>query len=304
MKVALIGLGQMGAPMARRLIDAGFDLSVHDVSESARAAFGERATSSPREAATDADIVMTMLPNGKIVHEVLLGDSGALSVAAPGAIVVDTSSSDAIGTRTLATELARRGFRLVDAPVSGGMGAVAEGKLTIMVGGDDEAAVERVRPLLDQLAARIIRVGPVGSGHAVKSINNVIAAAIIAITSEGFVTAERFGVDPNILLEVLNSSTGRSGVSETIFKTQMLPRHFKVGFALGLMSKDASTAEGLADALDVPAPVMAAVAAGWRDASAALGGGEDFSNYLRHVELTSGGKAITPGERAPAEQLS
>jgi 3-hydroxyisobutyrate dehydrogenase len=293
MKVAFIGLGQMGGPMSRRLIDAGFDVTVYDSSPHILADFGERGAESGAEAARDADVVVTMLPTGKIVRDVLLGSGSALDHVAQDAVILDMSSSDPLGTREIAGELAARGHALVDAPVSGGMGAAAEGKLTIMVGADQPSAIDRVMPILERLGGRIVRVGSAGSGHAVKAINNAIAATIIAATSEGFVVGERFGVDPHVLLDVINSSTGRSGVSETIFKSQMLPRSFKVGFQLGLMTKDVATAASLAAALEVDAPVMLSTAAGWRAASDAIGPTEDFSTYLKHVEQQSGGRPIS-----------
>lgn len=292
MKIAFIGLGQMGAPMARRLVDSE-PVRVFDQSEEASAAFGAAAAGSLAEAGAGAEVIITMLPNGAIVREALLGDGGALANAAAGAIVVDMSSSDATGTRALAADLAKRGIVLIDAPVSGGVAGAVDGKLTIMVGADDPAAVAGVTPLLERMGSRVILVGPAGAGHAVKAINNVIAAAIIAVTSEGTVIGERFGVDPLVLLDVINSSTGRSGVSETLFKGQMLPRKFAAGFALGLMAKDVGIAEALSQAQGGATPVIDATASSWRAARDALGATEDFSSFLKYVEQQNGGRPVT-----------
>lgn len=293
MRVGFIGVGQMGAPMARRLIDAGHSLRIFDVNADSRAAFGELAVSSPREAGRGAEVVITMLPHGEIVREVLTGEAGALADADEGVVALDTSSSDAIATRMLASELSARGVMLIDAPVSGGMGAVAAGKLTIMVGSESPAALSRVRPLLEALSSRLIEVGPSGAGHAAKALNNVIAATILAVTSEGVLAASRFGIAPNVMLDLLNASTGRSGVSETIFLSQILPRTFNVGFATGLMAKDTGIAANLARILEADTPLIDLAASQWAKAAQCLGSGSDFSNYLCFVEQCNGGAAIS-----------
>ncbi|PZO80375.1 NAD(P)-dependent oxidoreductase [Sphingomonas hankookensis] len=280
LRVAFIGLGNMGAPMARRLIAEGFALRAFDADPDVTATFGDAAAASAADAARDADVIVTMLPNGAIVRAAI----AAIGDLRPGSVLLDMSSADAAGTVRLGRELAARGVALVDSPVSGGVGLAAEGKLALMVGADDDGALARVQPLLDALGARMIRTGGLGTGHAAKAINNAIAAANIAIAAEGLVIADRFGLSPETLLEVVNSSTGRSGVSETIFKTQILTGAYRQGFALALMAKDVGLAGDLARDLGLHLPQLAATEAGWNGARDALEPGADFTAYHRHVK--------------------
>jgi 3-hydroxyisobutyrate dehydrogenase len=285
MKIGFIGLGMMGRPMAERLIANGFTVRVFDANPARAAEFGDAFAGSPAAAAAGADVIVTMLPNGDIVRDVLVGEGGALASAAGGAIVIDTSSSDAGGTVTLGAELAGRGIRLIDAPVSGGVPLAREGKLALMVGGaEDDALFETVRPVLDALGSRIVRVGGLGAGHAAKAINNAIAAAALAVTAEGLVMGEKFGIAPEVLLEVLNSSTGRSAVSESVFRTQILPRTYAQGFAMALMTKDVGLAESLRTRLCLELPMLEKTFAQWRAALAACAEGADFTAYHRFVE--------------------
>lgn len=284
MKVGFIGLGNMGAPMARRLLANGHDVKVFDTNAALAQSFTPAWVASLREVGSDRDVIVTMLPNGHIVREVLLGEHGALSRARPGTVVLDTSSSDAAGTVALGAELKQIGFALIDAPVSGGVPLAAQGKLAMMIGSDDRAPLDRVRPVLDAFGDRHIEVGGLGCGHAAKAINNSIAAAIIAITSEGLVLGERFGIARSTLLDVINSSTGRSQISETIFKTQVLPRTFSLGFSIGLMAKDVGLAASLCDGLDLDLPVLDAVSTTWSAARDTLGPNTDFTAFVRAIE--------------------
>lgn len=283
LRVGFIGLGNMGAPMARRLIDQGFTVRAFDANGDVTRSFGAAAATSAADAAAGADVIVTMLPNGAIVREAI----AAAGELPSGTIVLDMSSADAAGTVRLGRELAERGIALVDSPVSGGVGLAAEGRLALMVGADDEAAVERVRPLLDALGARMIRTGALGTGHAAKAINNAIAAANIAIAAEGLVIAERFGLAPETLLDVVNSSTGRSGVSETIFKTQVLTGAYNQGFALALMAKDVGLAGDLARDLGLTLPQLRATEDGWNAARDALAAGADFTAYHQHIKAAN-----------------
>jgi len=158
MKLTFIGLGMMGQPMARRLIGHGFDLRVSDVNAALAAEFGAAWGGTPREAATGADVVITMLPTGQVVRDVLLGQGDVASVLKPGTIVIDCSSSEAGGTVQLGADLKQRGIGLVDAPVSGGVPLAREGKLTLMVGGTDQALLVRLMPIFECLGARVVPV--------------------------------------------------------------------------------------------------------------------------------------------------
>jgi 3-hydroxyisobutyrate dehydrogenase len=293
MKIGFIGLGAMGGPMARRLIAEGFDLLVHDTNPASGAPFGAAAVATAADAGRDRDVIITMLPTGAVVREALLGDHGALSQARPGTIVVDMSSSDASGTVDLGVALGGRGFPLVDAPVSGGVALAGEGRLSIMAGFDNRAAFDRCRPVLLALGARLFEVGALGAGHAAKAINNVIAAAIIGVTAEGLLLGQRFGVAPETLLEVINASTGRSQVSDTLFRSQVLPRRFALGFTMGLMAKDVGLAASLAEDLELSLPMIAAARARWEAARDGLGAGTDFTAYIRHLEAENGGAPLT-----------
>lgn len=286
MRIAFIGLGMMGRPMAERLIGQGFDVRVSDANPALAGEFGDVFAASPRDAAAGANIVVTMLPNGDIVRDVLVGAGNALADIAPEAVVIDCSSSDAGGTVALGVELAGRGIALVDAPVSGGVPLAREGKLALMVGGVDDALFALIAPVLEALGARILRVGPLGAGHAAKAINNAIAAATLAVTAEGLCMGERFGLAPDVLLEVLNSSTGRSAVSESVFRTQILPRTYAQGFALGLMAKDVGLADRLREELGLDLPMLSQTHGQWQRALGALGPAADFTAYHHYVEET------------------
>lgn len=290
MKIAFIGLGAMGRPMAEWLISQKFDLRVSDVNPALADVFGSAWASSPAEAAQNADVVLTMLPNGHIVRDVLIGNGGVAKVLAPDAVVIDTSSSDAAGTSALGEELSALGIRLIDAPVSGGVAMAGQGKLALMVGGTDDAAFEKVQPILDALSARLLRVGKLGAGHAAKAINNAVAACIFAVTSEGLELGSRFGLDPAVLLEVLNSSTGRSGVSEGLFPGQVLSGKYSLGFALALMTKDVGLADSLRTGLSLDLPILAKTYAQYQSALSALGVQADFTEYHKFVEDHSGGE--------------
>jgi len=218
------------------------------------------------------------------VRDVILGAGGVADSLGPGGIVVDTSSSDAGGTVALGKELKARGIALIDAPVSGGVPLAAEGKLTLMVGGTDEAAFNTVQPLLAALGAKLMRVGDLGAGHAAKAINNAIAAAIFAVTSEGVDMGTRFGLDPAALLDVINASSGRSGISEGLFPSQVLSRKFALGFSLPLMAKDVALADKLRNELGLKLPMIEATHGQMQAALAAMGNRADFTDYFRFNE--------------------
>ncbi|MET0658850.1 MAG: NAD(P)-dependent oxidoreductase [Steroidobacteraceae bacterium] len=288
MKVGIIGLGNMGAPMARRLLVNGHDLKAFDTNAQIAPHFAGHWADSLRDVGADRDVIVTMLPNGQIVREVLLGEAGALAAALPGTLVVDTSSSDPSGTIALGTELAARGFTLIDAPVSGGVPLASQGRLSLMIGCNDPSALERARPVLQAFGERHVEVGRLGCGHAAKAINNAIAATIIAITSEGLLLGERCGITPATLLDVINSSTGKSLVSETVFKTQILPRKFNLGFSMGLMSKDVDIAASLSKRLALDLPILETASASWSAACGTLGSTTDSTAFLRAVEIRNG----------------
>ncbi|MBM2614871.1 NAD(P)-dependent oxidoreductase [Actinoplanes sp. LDG1-06] len=278
--VAFVGLGNMGGPMSARLVAAGHAVRGFDLSPDARQALDDTGgTSAPdlAGAVRDAEIVILMLPNSDIV-EATVDD---LDVP-PGTLVVDMSSSEPLRTRALAEAVADRGITLVDAPVSGGVARARTGKLTIMTGGSPEA-LARVEPVLACLGTTT-RAGEVGSGHAVKALNNLMSAAHLLVTSEAMLAGERFGLDPATMLSIFNSSSGRSGSTENKWPNFILPETYDSGFGLRLMLKDMRIATGLAASVGTPDPLGEAAVSFWERAADALDPGADHTeivNWLR-----------------------
>ncbi len=273
--IGFVGIGTMGWPMAANLVKAGFTVTVFDLSPDRSQEFirahTAKATASLVEIARQ-DAIVTMLPTGKIVREVLLqSQHGAfLQHASPGLLVIDMSSSEPTGTRQLAEELAKNGVILLDAPVSGAEPRARAGTLTIMIGGDDQAAITAAKPALSAMGNRLFVTGGSGSGHACKALNNLLGATAFAATSEAMMIARRFGLDPHILVDILNVSTGKSFISEVVMKDHVLDGKFATGFKLGLMAKDVQIAADLADAVGLEAPVTHMVNQRWAQALGAL----------------------------------
>jgi 3-hydroxyisobutyrate dehydrogenase len=281
----------MGRPMARNLAAAGYELVVRDADAGLRervaAELGAEAGAHPT-AFRDAELVVTMLPTGQIVREVLLEWEGGLAAALPpGTVVVDMSSSDPPGTRELGAALAKHDVALVDAPVSGGVPKAESGTLAIMVGGEDEDAIARATPLLEVLGERLFRTGPLGSGHAMKALNNYVAAAGFTAASEALIIGHRFGLDPAVMVEVLNASTGRNFSTEFTLVHHVLPRTFATGFALGLLAKDVAIAADLGEAVDAEAPLSRLLKQLWGEAAEGEGLDVDHSAALRHWETVN-----------------
>ena len=291
-RAGFVGLGNMGRPMARNLAAAGYELVVRDadpaLQESVSTEIGAVPAADPA-AFRDVQAVVTMLPTGQVVREVLLEwDGGLASALAPGSIVIDMSSSDPPGTRELGAALAKLGVALVDAPVSGGVPKAESGTLAIMVGGDDADAIARATPLLEVLGERLFHTGPLGSGHAMKALNNYVAAAGFTAASEALLIGHRFGLDPAVMVEVLNASTGRNFSTEFTMVHHVLPRTFATGFALGLLTKDVAIAAELGEAVDAEAPLSRLLSRLWADAAKVEGGEVDHSAALRHWEKLNG----------------
>jgi 3-hydroxyisobutyrate dehydrogenase len=285
--VGFIGIGTMGWPMAANLVKAGFSVTVFDLSptrsqEFVRAHFAAKTTAALAELAS-LDAVVTMLPTGKIVSDVLLhSQHGAfLQHSKAGLQVIDMSSSEPTGTRQLAAELAKKGVILLDAPVSGAEPRAKAGTLTIMIGGDDAAAIELGKPVLNAMGNRLFVTGGSGSGHACKALNNLLGATAFAATSEAVLIAQRFGLDPHILVDILNVSTGKSFISEVVMKEHVLDGKFATGFKLGLMAKDVQIAADLAAAVGLDAPVTRMVNQRWAEALGKLGFDADNTEAIK-----------------------
>ena len=279
--VGFVGIGNMGRRMAANLAAAGFPLVIRDSDAAAQQRFidahgGEPATSPLSFAG--AGVVVTMLPDGKTVREAILGWEGGIAAALkPGAVVLDMSSSDPVGTKALAADLEPSGIRVIDAPVSGGITRAESGTLSLMVGGQDEEAFEQVLPVLRTLGERIFRTGPLGSGHAMKALNNFLGASAYTTAVEALAIGREFGLDPRVMLDVVNSSTGRSFNTEVVLKQDVVTGRYGTGFALGLLAKDVGIAADLADAMGVDAPALRLVSSRWAEAASGLGFAADHS---------------------------
>jgi 3-hydroxyisobutyrate dehydrogenase len=295
--VGFIGVGTMGAPMSRNLARAGFAVHVHDLDAAAARRMADEldgiAADSPAAVAKSCEVAITMLPRGSDVRAVALGPNGLASAKARGRVLLDMSSSEPAGTVALAKELAGRGIAMVDAPVSGGRSRAIDGTLTLMVGGDD-AAVERCLPALRAMGKSIVRTGAVGSGHATKALNNLIAAAGSLIAAEALLIGSRFGLDPKVVLEVVNTSTGMNYATRNLIPTQVLTRAFKSGFAHDLMVKDLDIAIGLARGTKTPATFAETCRELWAASQAGLGPGRDHSEIVRWLESRAGSEIGRP----------
>lgn len=297
MNIGFIGLGVMGAPMATHLARAGHRLTLLDIDRAATQrlaeALGAQAAHTPAEVARASDVIITMLPNGEVVQQVVLGDDGVLHGVQPGALLLDTSSAEPWLTEATAAALAARGATMVDAPVSGAAWGAAEAQLVFMAGGAD-ADVARVRPLLDLMGRAVFHLGGLGCGHAMKSLNNCITAMTFAATSEALVAGKRYGLDPKAMVDVLNQSTGGSWITQTHYHQRVFNRAFDDPFKLGLMLKDVGIALQLAKDTATPMPMAGLGQQLWRMADLAAGPGASVSELVRWVEGLSGTE-LTPG---------
>jgi 3-hydroxyisobutyrate dehydrogenase len=288
-RVGFIGIGNMGDPMAGHLVKAGWKVTVYDTDpekvRSFTAGGGGSAAASLVELAKDANVVITMLPDGHVVRRVALGknpgDDSLVKSLRKGAVIIDMSSSAPVGTRELGAELSKHGVSLIDAPVSGGVKGAVAATLAIMVGGD-KALAERYDGLLAAMGRRFY-VGALGSGHAAKVLNNYVSAAGLAAAAEAVLVAERFGIEPQTLINVINASTGRNNSTENKFAQFILNGKFNSGFALGLMAKDLTLAMEVAEALDVRAELGHATLELWKKAEKKVGGAADHTEIARFV---------------------
>jgi 3-hydroxyisobutyrate dehydrogenase len=289
-RVGFVGLGNMGAPMARRLIGAGYKLVVADalaatadkfVAEPANTGSSERSASA-EALAKACRVVITMLPDGKVVRDVLLGANGIAKHLAASSVVIDMSSSSPVGTRELHADLAKLGIPLIDAPVSGGVKKAIDGSLALMAGGDT-AQVERCRKLLEPMGKVFVTGGP-GTGHAMKSMNNFLSAANLAVAAEAVIAGQRFGLDPKTMIDIFNASTGRNTGTDSKFPNNVLPRTFNSGFALGLMAKDLRLALEVANSTHAPVDLLESCATIWAEAEKQLGGKADNTEVVKYLE--------------------
>jgi 3-hydroxyisobutyrate dehydrogenase len=294
--IGFIGLGNMGVPMAANLKRGGFEVVAFDLDPARAQAFakehGAKAVASLADLGKAVDAVVTMLPTGREVRDALFTMQGGALAAnlKPGSVVIDMSSADAVGTRALGAELAARKLVLVDAPVSGGVPRARDGSLAIMIGGDPDA-VARAKPVLACMGSKLFEVGSLGCGHAMKCLNNFLAGTSFAAAAEAVTVGRKFGLDPKVMIDVINVSTGRSFASENLIQQHVLSGAFGTGFALGLLAKDVRIAADLADQIGVDAPVGRLVRDLWADARENLGGDQDHTRAATHWEKRSLPKA-------------
>jgi 3-hydroxyisobutyrate dehydrogenase len=277
----------MGEPMVRRLAAAGHAVCGYDVAAHARDRLADTAgvtlATTVAAVADGADAVILMLPDSNVVEHVLLGD-GLLDRVQPPTIVVDMSSSEPARTRALAEQAAERGVTLIDAPVSGGVVGARAGSLTIMAGGPASVVAE-LQPVLLVLGSKIVHAGAIpGAGHAIKALNNLMSAAHLLASSEAMLAGQAFGLDPAVMLDIVNGSSGRSGSTQTKWPRYILPGTFDSGFSIAFMVKDMTIALQLADGAGTPAPLSRAALAAWTSAAAEMPPGADHTEIARWLQ--------------------
>jgi 3-hydroxyisobutyrate dehydrogenase len=284
--VGFVGLGNMGGPMVANLVAAGYTVRGFDVAPVGDET-GATIVGAVTEVAQGADGVVLMLPNSTIVRAVLI-DEGLLDAIAPGTLLLDMSSSAPTDTRDIAPKIAERGVHFVDAPVSGGVRGARAGSLTIVVGGE-EADVEAARPLLEVVGSRALHVGGIGAGHALKALNNLLSAATLIATSEAIEAGRRFGLDPAVMIDAINTSSGRSYSTEYKFPDFVLPGTYDAGFNINLMVKDISCALDLAESTGSPSAVTEVIVDQWRKAAQDLPEDADHTAIAEWIHEARGG---------------
>ena len=273
-KIGFAGIGAMGTPMTINLIKAGHKLVLFDIDPKkaqAVAATSEcEVATSLADMASKSDTVITMLPDGKLVHKALLGAGGICETLKPGSLIIDMSSSSPMGTRELGALLAQKGFQFIDAPVSNGVKGATAATLSIMVGGD-KAIFERVKPLLEKMGNQIYHAGPLGAGHAIKALNNYVSAAGMIAACEAMHAGAAFGIDPNVAIDIINTSSGYNGTTQRKCKQFMISGAYNAGFSTGLMAKDVRTALEIAQAMGTSTILAKPTADIWDDMEKKLG---------------------------------
>jgi 3-hydroxyisobutyrate dehydrogenase len=286
-RIAFIGLGLMGRLMSANLAQAGHQLQTYDLN-------GSGNCRSPAAAAAGAKVLITMVPDGRAVRKAI---HAALPGLARGTIVIDMSSSDPDTTRELGKVLAKRGVAMLDSPVSGAKAKAKDGTLALMVGGDPKV-LKKARPVLSAMGNAIFPTGALGSGHAVKALNNYLGAVGTIAGFEALLIGDAYGLDTKVMVDAINASTGKNSTTERKIPQQVFTGAFASGFLLSLMAKDVGIAAGLAKRTKVPAPYLAATLRIWRDAERKLKPRADHTelyHYLRRLP-----RPLRPPSRAAA----
>ena len=261
MKIGFIGLGIMGKPMAKNLVKAGYDLVVSDkfakdaVKELAAA--GAETAETNAQAAAQADVLITMVPNSPQVEEALFGENGAAETLKPGSIVLDCSSINPVASREICAKLAEKNVEMMDAPVSGGEPKAIDGTLAFMVGGKSEI-FEKVKPLLEKMGASVVLCGDIGAGNVTKLCNQIVVALNIAAVAEAMTLGQQCGVEPEKIFQAIKGGLAGSTVMNA--KTpMMMDQNFKPGFRINLHIKDLNNVVDAAAKYDSPIPLTQSV---------------------------------------------
>ena len=289
--VGFIGLGQMGLPMIRNLLRAQFHVMGFDLNPNAAKSLTQeanfKAATSPTQVAQHCDIVILMLPNSKIVDALLWDEPHALALHLNASqVVVDMGSSDPIHTRENFTKLAALNIPFCDAPVSGGVKRATDGSLSIMMGGET-STIEKIRHVLEALGKTLVHVGSSGAGHAVKALNNYVSAAGLLAVSEALVAAEKFGIDPHLVNQVFNASTGKNNTTEVKVENFMLSGTFNSGFSLALMRKDLQTALNFIERMGTHDDFVTVCTQTWTQAESKLDKGADHTAMYKFTQESS-----------------
>jgi 3-hydroxyisobutyrate dehydrogenase len=291
MKIAFLGLGDIGGLIASHLTREPFELVVWNRTASKASEFarkhGVSMAQNPGEVVRGADVIITCLPSSVEVEAVLHGEHGMLDSLRKGAVLIDCTSGDPPTSRSIAAELGGRGVDFIDAPVSGGTTAAKAGTLTVMWGGN-ESVFERVRPVIEAFGKKIVHAGPVGAGDALKAVNNALLAVHILSAAEGLAVLVKAGVNPATALDVINASSGRSNSSENLIPQRVLTRAFPRTFRLALLEKDIGIAAVLAEDLGVLTPLIALTAERFHEAREKLGEEADHVEAVKMVEAENG----------------
>lgn len=286
--VGFIGIGKMGLPMATRIATHGYPVHAYDASPAAlqplRAVSGVVAAESLADVGRVCAVVILMLPDSAVVKSVLFGENGGLAAQLkPGAIVIDMSSSSPSVTRELGPRLKTAGVDLIDAPVSGGVKRAVDGSLAIMAGGD-VAVIARVKPLFLTMGKSVIETGMLGSGHAMKALNNYVSAAGLLAACEALKVGADFGIAPDKIVAVLNASTGKNNSTENKLMQFVVSGLFNSGFSLALMRKDINIATDLAKSVGADTLLGEVLLRSWADAEKKLSRGADHTEIYRMLE--------------------
>ena len=284
-KIAFVGLGNMGVPMAAQLAAKGFALSLYDRRAEAARSFavshGGRPTESAADAASDADAAICMLPDDAAVSDVVLGAGGLLSSLKAGSVIIDMSTSDPRATVKIGGEVAKRGTAYVDAPVMGGVVFAKDATLDVMVGGRNED-IERCQPIFAALGRQVFRCGPLGSGHALKALANYVNASALVTLIEALAIGRKFGLDSKVMADaLLHMCAGRQHPLEKKVIPQVLTHKFATGMTLGLIAKDVSIAVNFGHAIGAMTPLAERVCEIWKTAETKIGAKADQTEVAR-----------------------